>query len=244
MARRSFLPVRATVTDMPRSKTPETTRMKAMRSRCRGFMLAWILKMKPEKSGWWGSRDPSIATRGRGGGARRSRCSRNGPTPKLVIAEPKKNGVTSPARKSSTLHSSPASATNSSSSKNSSSTSGSTWSFRVGSSRSRITSGASSVPPTTRWNRCTRWVERSNTPRKRSPEPMGQFIGTVRMSKVLAISSSSSSGSRAGRSHLLTKVSTGRRRRRHTSNRRRVRGSTPLAPSMSMTAESTADSVR
>ena len=35
---------------MPRRKVPETNRMKAMRSRCCGSMLAWTLKMKPVTS--------------------------------------------------------------------------------------------------------------------------------------------------------------------------------------------------
>ena len=46
---------------------------------------------------------------------------------------------------------------------------------------------------------------------------------------VRSISSSSSSGVAPGRSHLLMKVSTGRRRVRHTSNSFRVCGSMPLA---------------
>ena len=40
-------PVRVWVTTMPRSKTPEQTRMKATWSRCALFMPAWTLKTKP-----------------------------------------------------------------------------------------------------------------------------------------------------------------------------------------------------
>lgn len=46
----SPLPVRGRLTLMPRSNSPDTIRTKAIRSRWRGSMLAWILKTKPEKS--------------------------------------------------------------------------------------------------------------------------------------------------------------------------------------------------
>jgi len=52
---------------------------------------------------------------------------------------------------------------------------------------------------------------------------------------VLSMSSSSSSGSRAGRSNLLTKVRIGSRWRRQTSNSLRVCPSTPFAASITMT---------
>ena len=59
-----------------------------------------------------------------------------------------------------------------------------------------------------------------------------------------AISSSSSNGGRPSRSTLLTKVMIGTMRSRQTSNSLRVCGSMPLAASITMTAESTAVSVR
>ena len=52
---RSSLPERTTFSRMPRSKWPEATRTKAIRSRCAGSMLAWILKTTPlnfGSSGW------------------------------------------------------------------------------------------------------------------------------------------------------------------------------------------------
>ena len=72
--------------------------MKAMRSRCAGSMLAWILKTKPL------SLDSSLVTsrevvaRGPGAGALSTKASSSGVTPKLLIAEPKNTGVCSPAR--------------------------------------------------------------------------------------------------------------------------------------------------
>ena len=54
-------------TVMPFSNTPLHTRMKARRSRWAGFMLAWILKMKPVNFSSAGSMGPtSSATRGVG----------------------------------------------------------------------------------------------------------------------------------------------------------------------------------
>lgn len=74
--------------------------------------------------------------------------------------------------------------------------------------------------------------------------PTGQFSGVGRSPIRCSISSISSSGSRPGRSHLLTKVMTGIFRARHTSNSFSVCGSRPLAESSSITAQSTADSTR
>ena len=53
---------------MSRSNLPEQTRMKAMRSRCLGSMLAWILKMKPLNSGKSGEISVPAMTRGLGRG--------------------------------------------------------------------------------------------------------------------------------------------------------------------------------
>src|SRR3546814_2496288 len=54
---------------MPRRKWPEARRMKAMRSRCFGSMLAWILKTKPLTSAPSGGTASVSVGWGRGGGA-------------------------------------------------------------------------------------------------------------------------------------------------------------------------------
>ena len=74
--------------------------------------------------------------------------------------------------------------------------------------------------------------------------PIGQVIGAQRMSSMRSTSSISSIGSRPSRSSLLMNVMTGVSRSRHTSMSFSVRASTPLATSMTMSAESTAVSVR
>ena len=91
---------------MSRSKRPLLMRRKATQSRCFGFMFAWSLKTLALKRGSVGRtsvRSPSrvVAARGVGRGARSMKASKSGSTPKLVRAEPKKTGVTSPARKRS-----------------------------------------------------------------------------------------------------------------------------------------------
>ena len=53
---------------MPRLKTPEHSRMKAIRSRCCGSILACTLKMKPETSFSSGGIMPLSLGCGRGGG--------------------------------------------------------------------------------------------------------------------------------------------------------------------------------
>ena len=74
--------------------------------------------------------------------------------------------------------------------------------------------------------------------------PIGQTRGVVSSASIESISSSSSNGSRPSRSTLLMKVMIGMSRRRQTSNSLRVCASMPLAASITMTAESTAVSVR
>ena len=81
-------------------------------------------------------------------------------------------------------------------------------------------------------------------PTKSRPRPTGQFTGVVSSASVFSISSSRSNGSRLSRSILLMKVTIGMSRSRQTSNSLRVRASMPLAASITMTAESTAVSVR
>ena len=87
-------------------------------------------------------------------------------------------------------------------------------------------------------------VARSISPRKSPATPTGQFTGAGLSPIRCSISSSSSSGSRPGRSHLFTNVITGTARLRQTSNSFSVCGSSPLAESSNMTAPSTADSTR
>ena len=74
--------------------------------------------------------------------------------------------------------------------------------------------------------------------------PTGQLIGATSSASTSAISSSSSNTGRPSRSTLLTKVMIGTLRRRHTSNSFLVCASMPRAASITITAESTAVSVR
>ena len=109
---------------MPRSNLPEQMRMKAMRSRWALFMLAWILKMKPENSSRQGSTASPVrlSTRASGVGVRRRNSCKKGSTPKLVSADPKNTGLSSPF---STL-----SRSNSSAAPSSSSISSTSWRWR------------------------------------------------------------------------------------------------------------------
>ncbi len=81
-------------------------------------------------------------------------------------------------------------------------------------------------------------------PRSSLPIPIGQVTGAVAIPNTFSISSSSSIGGRPSRSSLLMKVMMGVSRRRHTSISLMVRSSTPLAQSMTISAESTAVRVR
>ncbi len=96
---RITLPFRTMVSRMPRSNCPEHTRTKAMRSRCAGSMLAWILKTTPVNLPSCGETSRWIAARGLGAGASSASASSTSCTPKLLMAEPKKTGVCFPARK-------------------------------------------------------------------------------------------------------------------------------------------------
>ena len=81
-------------------------------------------------------------------------------------------------------------------------------------------------------------------PTKSAARPTGQVTGAVSSASVFATSSSSANGSWLSRSILLTKVMIGMSRRRQISKSLRVRASMPFAASITMTAESTAVSVR
>jgi hypothetical protein len=76
------------------------------------------------------------------------------------------------------------------------------------------------------------------------PCPIGQEAGQTSSWSSCWISSMISKVSRASRSILLQKVRIGRSRSRQTSKSLRVWLSTPFAPSITMTAASTAVSVR
>ena len=92
--------------------------------------------------------------------------------------------------------------------------------------------------------RCTSPVSRWTTPFRRWPMPIGQVTGAHWMPSTVSTSSSSSIGSLPSRSSLLMKVMIGVSRRRHTSISLMVRSSTPLATSITISAESTAVSTR
>ena len=74
--------------------------------------------------------------------------------------------------------------------------------------------------------------------------PIGQVTGDTDRPSTFSISSISSMGARPSRSSLLMKVMIGVSRSRQTSISLMVRASTPLAQSMTISAESTADKVR
>ena len=61
-------------------------------------MLAWILKTKPVIRGSEGSTMRVWVGAGRGEGAMRMKHSSSSRTPKLLTAEPKKTGASSPRR--------------------------------------------------------------------------------------------------------------------------------------------------
>ena len=101
---RSVFPVRTCSTSMPGSKWPEQRRTKAMRSRCRGSMFAWILNTKPVNSVRVGSIGPMLDSRAVGDGASLRKSWRKASTPKLVSALPKCTGVMLPSSRDSWLH--------------------------------------------------------------------------------------------------------------------------------------------
>ena len=74
--------------------------------------------------------------------------------------------------------------------------------------------------------------------------PTGQVTGVGTIDSWASTWSSSSSGSRPGRSHLLMNVTRGRLRSRQTSKSLSVWGSMPFAASSTITAASAAASTR
>jgi hypothetical protein len=81
-------------------------------------------------------------------------------------------------------------------------------------------------------------------PSNMPPMPTGQLIGHTSSASASATSSSRAKGARPSRSTLLMKVMIGTLRSRQTSNNLRVCASMPRAASITITAESTAVSVR
>ncbi len=226
---------------MPRSKRPEHTRMNASRSRCARSMPACTLNTWPENGASTGRSVPSESARADGAGASRRTVSSSAPTPKLGSAAPNSTGVHTPARKASMSRTAPISSSSSSSSRAVRQASPSSRAARSAGTRSSI---ARVAPPGVRRNRVNAPSARPMRPRKSPAAPTGQVSGAGRSPMRCSTSSSSSSGSRPGRSHLLTNVITGMRRCRHTSNSLSVCASRPFAESSSMTAPSTAASTR
>ena len=184
-----------------------------------------------------------MSARGDGAGARSTTASSIMRTPKLVSAEPTNTGVDSPARNDGDVD---------------------VGADRVEQRRSRRRPSARPGPPRRRprrrgddllgrqrraavrageadvRRRCGGRSRRAG----RRPSPTGHVAGVGRSPIWASISSSSSSGSRPGRSNLLRNVSTGSRRVRQTSNSLRVCASMPLAASSTITTASTAASTR
>ncbi|MNN44359.1 hypothetical protein D3C81_1586460 [compost metagenome] len=85
----TVLPAETCSSFMPRSNLPEHTRTKAMRSRWRGSMFAWILNTKPVNLASSGTTTRLSVWRASGGGDSSHSASSIDCTPKLLIAEPK-----------------------------------------------------------------------------------------------------------------------------------------------------------
>ena len=94
--RRIFFPPWTWFTSIPASNFPEQIRMNAILSLWALFMLAWILNTKAENFSSNGSTWPSRVFLGSGEEVIFKKCSRKVSTPKLVRAEPKNTGESSP----------------------------------------------------------------------------------------------------------------------------------------------------
>ena len=230
---------------MPRSKRPEQTRRKAIRSRCAGSMLAWILNTKPENFGSSGCDACASASR-RGSGAGDSSTTR---VEQLLHAEVvdrraeehrrllagqvgvQVEGVRRAAHQFDLARAARPAC-------------GRAVRPGAGCRRPSMTSPAVPFSACGSKNADAVVVAGDRRRGKRLPMPIGQVIGAHWMPSTVSISSSSSIGSRPSRSSLLMKVMIGVSRRRQTSSSLIVCASTPLAESMTITAESTAVSVR
>ena len=185
---------------------------------------------------------PQSAVLGRGGGVMRRNASRNGSTPKFVSAEPKNTGLSVPARTSSMSNSRPAP---------SSSTSSRSWAAR------RAHEHLVDQPGIER----DLHFFRALLARDAREEQNLALLAVIDALKLLAAADRPVDGVGldaqllfqlveqierilASRSSLLMKVKIGMWRMAQTLKSLRVCGSTPFAPSMTMTAESAAISVR
>ncbi|MNK26395.1 hypothetical protein D3C87_447290 [compost metagenome] len=248
---RSSFAVRCTFSFMPGVYLPEAMRTKAMRSRWLASMLACTLKTTPAKSlssGWisftTGWRLTSVVlVRDCGEGARSTSASSTSITPKLFTPEPKNTGVCLPARKASRsqVGEAPVASSMLSMACSKSAPKRLTSVSRSLSGMVSKSCGSRSLPDSNTVIAC---VRRFMMPRKLLPWPTGQVMGTQGMPSSRSTSSRMSSGSRTSRSILLTKVMMGVSRWRQTSISRRVCASTPLAASITISAESTAVSTR
>lgn len=158
-----------------------------------------------------------------------------------MSAAPNSTGVALPERKSFSSNPAPISCSSASSSCAAAQNSGSAAAISASGTAS---ASARVAPPAVRENRVNSPVATSTSPRSSPAIPSGHVIGIGRSPIVCSTSSSSSRASRPGRSHLLTKVSTGIPRERQTSKSFSVCGSRPFAASSSITAASTAASTR
>ena len=231
-------------TFMSERNFPEQIRMNAMRSRCALFMLAWILKTNAEKSLLYGSMSPMSDFLASGAGAILRNSCMNISTPKFCSAEPKKTGVSIPAFTSSRSKLSAAPSISSTS----------PISFSVASSPIAAESALLSltgmrfstpslVPFSVSEYVRTSFSWRSYIPLKFFPDPIGQFTGQVATPRFFSISSNISKVSSASRSILLMNVKIGICLIAQTLKSFLVCGSTPLPPSITITAESAAISV-
>ena len=181
--------------------------------------------------------------RGPGDGARSTSASSTSITPKLFTPEPKNTGVCLPARKASRSNLGEAPVASSMLSSAVSHSLPKRFCRAAGSVRGMASKscGRRSDPDS---NTVMVWVRKLMMPAKVLPWPTGQVMGTQGMPSSRSTSSRMSSGSRTSRSILLMKVMMGVLRWRQTSIRRRVCDSTPLAASITISAESTAVSTR
>jgi len=210
--------------------TLKTTPLKASSSGCTSLMTGCLLTMKE-------------LVRAPGEGARSTSASSTSITPKLLTPEPKNTGVCLPARKASWSQAGDAPVASSMLSM----ALVHSWPKRFSSAAGSLSGmdsnscGRRSLPPSNTVIIC---VRKLTIPPKDFPWPTGQVMGTQGMPSSRSISSRMSRGSRTSRSILLTKVMMGVSRWRQTSIRRRVWASTPLAASITISAESTAVSTR
>ena len=177
-------------------------------------MLACTLNANAEKGASTSLWALCTSYRGAGDGAKSTTASSRSRTPKLVSADPKNTGVTSPARNPLRSISVPSASSSSNSSLASCQplVDGSTWSI------GDLCSSDSVAPWAVRSYLMKVFESRSTIPFRSPGTPTGHDIGVGSSCNIFSISSMSSSGGRPGRSHLLTKVRMGTSRCRQTSN--------------------------